>query len=427
MPTHAAYGDASNMVRQAEGLFAQHMHRNGKMAAMRGPIPKGEKDVESTLRRQSTSEMPIVQCMDLGKQTGDEVEFHLVQPVGAKPIMGSQKAEGKGTKLAIDEAKLRVNQGRFPIDTGDIMTKIRSPVDFYRLARPVAQNLMDRYVDQQCMVQMAGARGFHDNLEWVVPLASDADFADIMVNDVKAPTYNRHFVADGAAVTHVIDNGGDLTITSTDTFDMDIVDAMRGVLDALPLPPPMVKVEGDNESEDDPLRIMMLSPDAYNSFAADSSFRGFQASAMARSSNPKTHPLFRGNAGLWNGFLIMKMPRPIRFYAGDTIKYCASKTSETESDVLVPTAFSTTHAVDRSLILGGQGIVEALAKHPKSGVPFFWSEKELDHSNSLELLIGAIRAAMKLRWNVDTGNGHEYTDHGIIAIDAAVKISGAGS
>jgi hypothetical protein len=121
----------------------------------------------------------------------------------------------------------------------------------------------------------------------------------------------------------------------------------------------------------------------------------------------------------------MKMARPIRFYAGDAYKYCASYTSETESSLTIPSGFSTTYAVDRSVILGGQAIAEALAAHPKSGIPFFWSEIELDHGNNVELLIGAIRASEKIRFLVETGNGSQYTDHGIIAVDSAVPITSA--
>jgi N4-gp56 family major capsid protein len=431
MATQVGYGDAKKMVEQAAGLFATHMNRNGNLAKMRGKMPKGEAGVSETLRKQTTTDMPIVQTMDLGKGKGDEVKFNLVQPVGAYPIMGDNKAEGRGTAIAIEEASLRVNQARFPVDLGSKMTQIRSPVDFRNIGRPIAQSLMDAYIDQACLVHMAGARGFHNNIEWRVPLAAHTDFAEIMINTVKAPTKNRHFVCDGTAVTGVIDNAGDLTITTADTLDMDIVDAMRSVLDQMPLPPPMVKLEGDAMAEDDPLRLMLLSPAAYNTFASDSAFRSFQAAAMARASSvvtgQKKHPLFTQQAGIWNNFLMLKMARPIRFYAGQAIKYCASATSETESEVLVPAAFSTTHAVDRSLILGGQGVAEALAKHDKSGMPFFWSEVELDHGNSVELLVGAIRAASKIRFNVNTGNGMEYTDHGIIAIDSAVPITGAGN
>ena len=422
--TNSAYGDKTNMVQQAVGLFATHMQRNSTLNRLTGKMPKGTAGANATLRKQTTQHMPIVRCQDLGKGRGDEVTFHLLNPVGAKPIMGSRYAEGRGTGISLTEDKLRVDQARFPLDLGNAMTSIRSPVEFRAVGRPIAQNLMDRYVDQSLLVHMAGARGFHNNIEWVVPTTADADFADIMVNPVKAPTKNRHFIVDADAVTGFKVNGGEVDITSADIFKMDTVDSMRTVLDQIPLPPPIVKFEGDKAADDSPLRVWMVSPAQYNKFAADPQFRQFQASAMARASQAGQHPLFLGEAGLWNGFLIIKMPKPIRFYAGDTIKYCASHTSETESSVVVPSSFSTTHAIDRSIILGGQAVAEALASSDKSGIPFFWSEKELDHGDKAELLIGAIRGVSKVRFEVDTGEGKQLTDYGVTIVDTAVPIIG---
>lgn len=422
--TNAAYGDKTNMVQQAVGLFATHMQRNSTLNRLTGKMPKGTAGANATLRKQTTQHMPIVRCQDLGKGRGDEVTFHLLNPVGAKPIMGSRYAEGRGTGISLTEDKLRVDQARFPLDLGNTMTTIRSPVEFRAVGRPIAQNLMDRYVDQSLLVHMAGARGFHNNIEWVVPTTADADFADIMVNPVKAPSKNRHYLVDGSAVTPFKVSAGDVDITTADIFKMDTVDSMRTVLDQIALPPPIVKFEGDKAADDSPLRVWMVSPAQYNKFAADPTFRQFQASAMARASQAGQHPLFLGEAGLWNGFLIIKMPKPIRFYAGDVIKYCASHTSETESSALVPAGFSTTHAIDRSIILGGQAIAEALAASDKSGIPFFWSEKELDHGDKAELLIGAIRGVSKVRFEVDTGEGKEITDYGVTVVDTAVPIIG---
>ena len=69
-----------------------------------------------------------------------------------------------------------------------------------------------------------------------------------------------------------------------------------------------------------PLRVLLVSPAQYSGFATDPNFRSFQASAMARAGQAGNHPLFLGEAGLWNGILIVKMHKPIRFYAGDEIK-----------------------------------------------------------------------------------------------------------
>lgn len=426
--THAAYGDKTNMLHQAAGLFATHMHRNSTLNRLSGAIPKGTAGATATLRKQTTQHMPIVRCQDLSKGKGDEVTFHLLNPIGAYPIMGSKYAEGRGTGMSITEDRLRVNQARFPLDLGDTMTTIRSPADFRRLGRPAAQNLMDRYADQSLLTHMAGARGYHNNIEWVVPLRSHPQFDEIMVNPVKAPSKNRHYIAtgngDGVKLFDV--NAGAVDITTADLFGMDVIDSMRTVLDQIPLPPPIVKFEGDEAAEDSPLRVWLMSPAQYNRFAAQPQFRQFQASALARANQSgKRHPLFLGEAGLWNGFLLLKMPRPIRFYAEDSLQYCAEFDSAAETAATVPAGFGTDFAIDRSIILGGQAVAEAFASSDKSAIPFFWSEKWLDHDDKMELLIGSIRGVSKVQFEVDTGGGKEITDYGITVVDSAVPIIGA--
>lgn len=425
--TAVKYGDKKNMIQQAAGLFTMHNQRNSTIARLAGKMPKGTAGATATIRKQTTQHMPIVRCQDLSKGTGDEVTFHLLNPVNAKPIMGSEYAEGRGVGLSLSEARLRVNQARFPVDMGDVMSEIRSPHDLRAMARPVAQGLMDKYVDQSLLVHMAGARGFHNNIEWVVPTETDKDFAKIMVNPVKAPTKNRHFLADGAGVKGFKVNSGAVDITTADVLKMDTVDSMKSVLDQMALPPPIVKFSDDVLAEDSPLRVWLLSPAQYNKFAADPNFRQLQAAAMARASKAKQHPLFLGECGIWNGFLLVKMNRPIRFYANDTIRYCDSYNSEAESIAKVPDSFSDKFAIDRSLILGGQAVAEALAAHRGSGIPFFWSEKgDIDHGDKAEVLIGAIRGVAKIRFDVDTGAGREFTDYGVTAIDTVVPITGIG-
>lgn len=425
--THAAFGDPKNNTQQAVGLFATHMNRNSTMARLTGKMPAGIAGAEATLRNQTTQHMPIVRAQDLGKGTGDEITFQLLNPVSATPIMGSKMAEGRGTGMKISEDRLRVNQARFPIDLGDNMTTIRSPVNFRALGRPVAQSLMDRYIDQSLLVHMAGARGTQDNIEWTIPTDKDPEFDEIMVNPVKAPTKNRHFMAQADGIATFAQSAGEMSITSADQLKMDTVDSMRSVLDQMILPPPIVKFEGDMMADDSPLRVWMMSPSQYNKFSMDPQFRQFQAAALSRASNAGNHPLFKGEAGIWNGFLLIKMPKPIRFYAGDDIKYCDSYYTETESATKVPASFADKFAIDRSVILGGQAVAEALAASDKTGIPFFWSEKELDHGDKVELLIGAIRGVSKIRFAVDAGaDGKEITDYGVTVVDTVVNAIGRG-
>lgn len=427
--TYAAYGDSTNMIQQAVGVFAQNLRRNTNLRRLTGAMPKGLAGASATIRQQSSNTMPIVQVQDLGKGKGEEATFHLIQPSSAKPIMGSEVAEGRGTGISLVEDRLRVNQARFPINLGDAMTSIRSPVEFRKLGRPIAQDYMDRYMDQGLLTQLAGARGFHTGIDWIVPTTADSDFSKIMINTVKAPTRNRHFIADSGSLQSFYSaaSSGTLDVATTDLMKMDVVDAARAMLEQLELPPPPVIFEGDEAAMDSPLRVMMVSPAQYSSFATDSTFRTFQASALARASQAGQNPLFKGEAGLWNGILIVKMPKPIRFYAGDAIKYCASYTSEDESSIVVPSGFGTTYAIDRALILGGQSLVQAFASagEEKGGIPFFWSEKELDHGDKVELLIGAIWGASKIRFDINTASGNQYTDYGVIALDTAVPITSA--
>lgn len=422
----ARYGDPMNMKQQAAGLFATHLKRNNKLSHMVGKMPQGEAGAIETVKRQSTQHLPFVRSMDLGKGKGDEVTFNLVNPFGAVPIMGSENAEGRGEGLSLSEDRLRVNQARFPINLGDNMTGIRSPADFRKLGRPVAQSVMDRYIDQLYIVHAAGARGSVDNLTWSIPLETDARFNDVVLNPIKAPSKNRHFVASGNYVTEVVPNSTALTITTSDVLSMNVIDSMRAVMDEMIMPPPIVKFEGDEAADDEPLRVMLVTPLQYNSLARDTNFRTVLSAAHARASNAKQHPIFRGEVGLWNNFLIVKQNVPIRFFAGDSYKYCTDHRG-TEGSLTIPTLTSGTvqYAVDRAIILGGQAVGHALARHDKSGLPFFWSEKEMDHGDKVELLIGTVHGVSKFRFDINMGDEKQVTDYGVTILDTAVPLNKA--
>lgn len=424
MATNIPYGSAQAVTLQSAGLFAANMQRNTVLNRLAGKLPQ-QSDAEQTIRKQSSNELPIMRCMDLTKMAGDEVTFDLINPMGGKPIMGANMAEGHGRSMSFSQDRLRINQARYPISAGDTMTQQRTPHQLRKLARALGQSYMDRLADQLCMVHMAGARGFHDNIEWAVPKANDADFASIAINSVKAPTKNRHFMSTGTGIEIIKASGNEITLATTDVMNADVVDGIRTVLDSMALPPPPVVFEGDKMAGDAPLRVLLVSSEQYTAFVKSTNFRTLQANAMARAQTAGMNPLFMGEAGIWNGILIVKMPKPIRFYSGDSLRWCASYTTETETATdLVPASFSTSYAVDRAILLGGQALAEAWGKHVKSGVPYFWSEKELDHGDKLELLVGAINGRSKVRFLIDHGDEQQYTDHGVIAIDTVVALPG---
>lgn len=423
MATNIPYGSPLANKLQSAGLFSANMQRNTTINRLTGKFPQ-QADAESVIRQQTSTNMPIVRCMDLQKMAGDEVEFDFVNHLGGKPIMGANNAEGYGKAMSFAQDRLRINQARYPISAGDTMTQQRTPHELRKLARTLGEAYMNRLQDQLSLVHMAGARGFHNNVEWAVPLASDPDFAQIMVNPVRAPSRNRHFMSTGTGLELVKASGNEITLTTTDVFNADLVDSLRAQLDSMALAPPAVEFDGDKLAADSPLRVLLCSAEQFASFAQSSGYRTYLSNAIARGQQAGNHPLFMGgDTALWNGILLVKMPKPIRFYAGNAINWCASTTSSAETTTdLAPASLSTTHAIDRAILLGGQALAEAWGKHRKTGNPFFWSEKELDHDDKLELLVGAINGRSKVRFEVDHGNEKQITDHGIIAIDTAVKL-----
>lgn len=422
--TNTASGAEGTMIQQAVGVFSTCSQRNTQMRHLTGSMPQiGAAAAAAKGTKQSKTSMPIVQAQNLTKNKGDTITFHLDNPIGGYPIMGSEFAEGKGIGMSYTEDRLKIDQARFPIDMGNTMTQIRDPFDQRRMARPKAQKLMNQYMDQSTLVHLSGARGFHDHkIEWSVPVDTHPKFADMMVNRVKAPSRNRHLVAGAGSVGELKANAGELTIATTDTLSMDVLDSVREWGDSIALPPPPVEFDGDQAATDSPIRVFLASPSQYSGFATDPAFRAFQANAHARARLAKDHPLFLGDAGLWNGILILKNPKPIRFYAGDDIKYCASYESEVESVCKVPASFGDKFAVDRGLLLGGQALAMAFGASEHSGIPFFWSEEKKDHGDKLEMLIGAILGMSKIRFLVDHGDHKEITDHGVTVLDTAVKI-----
>lgn len=423
MGTSIPYGSPQAVQIQSAGLFAANMQRLTTMNRLAGKLPQ-QSDAESKLRFQSSNELPIVRCMDLTKVAGDEITFDLVNPVGGKPIMGDRTAEGLGKSMSFSQDSLRINQTRYPVSAGGKMTQQRTPHQLRKLARAQGLNYMSRLDDQLSLVHLAGARGFMNDIEWALPLASDPDFAEICVNSIKAPTKNRHYMSTGSGIEHIAASGNEITIATTDVMNIDVVDGIRTLLDGMPLPPPPVKYDDDQMANDAPMRVLLVSSEQYTSIVKSTNFRTLQANAMARAQVAKNNPLFMGEAGMWNGILIVKMPKPIRFKAGNAINWCASYTSATETTTdLVPASFAAAgYAVDRAILLGGQALAEALGKNSNTGNSYFWSEKLLDHDNMLEVLVGMVGGKSKTRFLIDHGDEEQYTDYGVMAIDTAVYI-----
>ncbi len=433
-PTSIPFGSPQALVRQSVGLFAATLQRKTTLNRLCGPMPQ-QKDAENKLKVQSSNDYPIVRNMDLTKFAGDRITFDLVNQVGGLPVMGDGYIEGLGDAMTFAQDGLHINYTRKAIGPGSMMSQQRTVHQLAGLARAQAYGYMTRLEDQRTLVHLAGARGFANNGEWVIPLASSPLFAPIMINTVKAPSKNRHFMVNGGNITPFAASANAVTIQTTDLMSIDVVDSLATWLDGVPFAPSGVKFENDELSEDSPMRVLLVSAEQYNGFLKSGQFRQLQALSSARASAAKMNPLMLGDAGLWRGILIVKMPKPIRFYAGNAINHCASTSSQTETTTdLVPSGFGTGFAIDRAILLGGQALGQALGRaklfsndqsgESIDGMPMSYSEKVLDHGARVEIAVGLVNGMQKIQFLQDFGTDSQYTDFGAVAIDTAVQLAG---
>lgn len=408
-------------------LFAAQLRKPTLSGNLMGPAPK-QPAAEAKMKGQSSPDMPIVQVTSLEESAGDTVSVDLFNIIGGKPIMGDNKAEGKGEALSFSSMDVKINQYRKPVSAGGEMSRKRTVNNLRGIAMAALLSYFPRLRDQLCLVHMAGARGSQSGLDWVIPLTTDPDFTTIMVNAVKAPTYNRHFVCDAATL---VQGGQQLgSIDSTDLFRLEHVDLLRRYIDDLEFPLQPVKIADDPAAEDDPLYLLILSPRQYSDLltqASGAQLRSFQQNAWNRASYGSKSPLFKGEVGMWNGILVKKGTRAIRFLPGDSTQVItsANQYTATESAQTVNAALTAGFGVDRGLLLGAQGLACVYGKHHKSGFYYQWSEKELDHDNEIEVLAAAMAGYSKTRFSIPDSTGTPLpTDHGIIVVDSATKLNG---
>ena len=351
--------------------------------------------------------MPIVVASDLRKRRGDRVSVDFLKQLSGKPIMGSKMAEGRGQNLSFDTMEFVIDQTRFPVQPGDKMSQRRTVHDLRDLSKASISNYFGRLYDNRIMIHLAGARGMDNKGDWIVPLDTDPDFASIMVNPVSPPTSNRYFVAgDGETVSDMDD---------ADALKLDDLDVMKAYLKELAYPIAPIKL-----TKNDPLWCMFVTQRQWlyllARYGRDSvSWRNFLAAATTRRAMTNNHPLFTGECGIWNGFLIKRVDRPIRFFEGDTVKVKNSKTKEVTTST-VPSKIT----VDRALIVGAQAMAYVLGDGQASGsgrspFPIYWNEVMLDHNDKMEILGKIVDGFGKFTFEQSDG---ELTDHGVAVLDS---------
>ncbi len=376
---------------------------------------------------QTSPGMPVVRITDLSKMAGEAVTMDCVNIIGGKPIMGDRNAEGKGRPLTFSTHESKINVATFPIDVGGRMSQQRTKHNLRSLGLANGVGLMTRYESESCITHLAGARGDLDGVTFAVPLASDPDFAEVLINPIKAPTYNRHYVVSGGGVA-LTQGGAQLTsIAATDIAKLDVLDVIRLIIDRSELAIQPIKLPDDPAANDDPLWLLLCPPGAYDGFKTNSgsSLRTFQQNAWNRASYGSRHPLFMGEVGLWNGILVKKMTDFwIEFLTGSTTKYNASTdTAGEESGTATIPALGGTHKVERMLLLGAQALANCYGRSQSSDFFYSWLEHKYNFERATEIAVETMGGKSKVRFSVPQKDGTtQATDHGVVAIDVAVKL-----
>lgn len=435
-PPSVPLGSYAATVVYSSVLMGRMVKRRSFVNNLSGPVPMDEWQKSIGNKNSTTPGMPIIQISDLAKMSGDRVTADILDRIGGKPIVGDQIAKNSGVKISHLRDEVTIDQLRKVIDIGGRMSAQRTPHDLRSNGRNLAMDYYGDLMDNIAMVQFAGLRGVATGIEWKVPLATDPDFASIMVNPILPPTKSR-YVGLTAAVTNPTQ------VSTTNILTLNFFDDLRTINDtsAVPLQPVKitgygnVQVEGESES----LLVAMISTEQWNQLqkqTGEQNWRTFLQNATTRLGMMQ-HPLFRnGMCGIWRDILICQAPRPIQLQGSAIAGFQTGYDSVSYYDTagaLQTGSIASNVRMHRGVLLGAQGLALAYGNSERwSGadagtrgagrtsapvnVPYSWVEKLEDGDNLLQLFIGAMFGMKKLRYAFDG----ELYDNGVFAFDSHV-------
>lgn len=426
--TSVPRGSALANKQFSKALSAMAVRQPTPLNALTGPMSTQDEALRK-IKQQTTTDMPIVRVDELSKGPGDVVQVDCAHVVKFRPIMGDKNAEGLGASLKYSTKDITLDMATLPVSAGGKMTQQRTPHSMRLNALAQLKSAIPRLRWQRCLSLLAGARGIQDGTDWVLPVANDPEFAEMLINPIKAPTYNRHFVANGVSLTQ-----GGLQVGSLATTDkllLSHVDELAALWDEMSVKMAPIQIPGDPAAGDDPIKgILLVDPLVWDAMITDTTagnnIRTFETNAMKRAEygNLRQHPLFAGSPILWNGILMRKMQFGIRQNASDSYQYvtAANKLTATETTGTVSASLSTTHQMARSVFLGAQALAIVSGANQTSEETYSLLENRTNFQRNLELAGEIMGSEEKLRWALPNSAGDlEMTDFGVMVIDSVVK------
>jgi hypothetical protein len=429
MTTQVARGSTLANKQFSQALSAMAVRRPTPLTALTGSMPT-QNDALRKLKQQTTTEMPVVRVDDLSKGPGDVVQIDCAHVVKLRAVMGDANAEGRGANLDYSSKNITLDMATIPVSAGGKMTQQRTPHSMRLNALAQLARGIPAFRWQRALTLLAGARGGQDGNDWVLPLATDPEFSAMLVNALKAPSYNRHFVVNGSTLTQ---GGLQLaSIATTDKLLLSHIDELSALWEEMSIKMAPIQIPGDPAAGDDPIKgILYLDPLVWDTVITDNTsnnnIRTFETNAVKRASYDglSKHPLFAGSPFMWNGVLVRKMQYGIRHAASAAYNYVAvaDKLAGTETATTVAAGLSTTHVACRSVFLGAQALAMVSGANRDSEETYSMLENRTNFGRNLELAGEIMGVEDKLRWALPNSNGDlEATDFGVLVIDSVAKV-----
>lgn len=405
-------------------LFTETQRMPGFSRNMTGPAPTAQ-DAMAKMKGQTSADMPVVRVTDLSKTSGDRITVDMFNLIGGSPLMGDRNAEGRGEKLTRSTMEIGIDLTTKVVDAGGKMAQQRTIHQLREIGMAQLVSYFSRLDDQGTLVHMAGERGTQSGIDWVVPLASADEFSEVLVNEVRAPTWGRHYVLSGS---DMLKGGQHLAnLATTDLWTLDHIDAIRGILDEMEFPLQSVKLADDPAAADEPMWVLYLTPAQYSSIltqGSDKSIRSFHQNAFNRASYGSKHPLFRGEVGMWNGILVRKATRSIRMPGGYVTKIVTQQNRATAAETSQPVSAAMTNGffAERAILVGAQALGNVYGKNKSSDYHFSWLERKYNFERHTEMAGDCMGGKAKLRFSYTDPDGTKVpTDHGVMVFDSAAK------
>lgn len=426
--TAVGKGNALANKQFSKALSAMAVRHPTPLASLTGPMPSHD-DAMRKLKQQTTTEMPVVRVDELAKGPGDVVQVDCAHVVKLRAVMGDQNAEGKGAALKYSSKDITLDMATIPVSAGGKMTAQRTAHNMRLNALAQLKSGIPRFRWQRSLAFLAGARGKQDGTDWVLPLATDPEFAEMMVNPIKAPSYNRHWVVNGGTLTQ---GGLQLqSVATTDVMKLAHLDEFAAIWDEMTIKMAPLQIPGDPAAGDDPIKgILYVDPLVWDQLVTETTagynIRTFEQNAMKRASYDglSKHPLFAGSPLFWNGVLIRKMQYAVRFDASDSFQYVAvaNRLTGAETAGTIAAGLSTTHQVARSIFMSAQALAVVSGGNQTSEETYSLLETRTNFNRNLELAGEIMGVEEKLRWALPNAAGDlEVTDFGVAVIDCVVR------